>query len=355
MENLTDKLGRAVTEIKNVLSSWRGPIVIAYSGGKDSSAVIKLLFYALAELNERPSLQIVYCDTGVENPVLSTFVFKTLAGLTDEIAKAGFSDSIHILAPEIHRRYFVRIIGRGYPPPTQFFRWCTKDLRIRPVQAHIKNLGEDALVVVGTRAGESAQRDRALGDESTRIRPYIRPQIDGALKTHLYSPIIDFDLTDVWESLTEISFPTSIDIEKLVSIYRGGGGECPTIRETNDKPCASARFGCWTCTVVRRDRSAENMIESGYEFLRPYHRFRSWLLEMRNNPSMRCKRRRSGAFGLGPFTLDARMLILEKLFELERAVDLKILSNDERCEIDRLWELDRNSIRYREMEWAGQY
>lgn len=355
MEDLSAKLEGAAAEIKKVLTSWQGPIAIAYSGGKDSSAVVKLVLSALTNLNHRPDLKIVYCDTGVENPVLSKFVFSTLASLSKELTLAGFAEPVRILRPELHRRYFVRVIGRGYPPPTQFFRWCTKDLRIRPVQSYIKHLGENALVVVGTRAGESAQRDRTLGEASERIRPFIRPQTDGGFRTQLYSPIIDFDLSDVWEALTEIKFPASIDVDELVSIYRGGGGECPTIRETNDKPCASARFGCWTCTVVRRDRSAENMIEAGYEFLRPYHEFRNWLLEMRNNPTMRCKLRRSGASGLGPFTLDARMMMLKKVSELEIEVGAELISEEERGEIERLWNADKNSMRYRAMEYAGYY
>jgi len=270
--------------------------------------------------------------------------------LSNELAALGITDCVRILRPEIKQRFFVRIIGRGYPPPTQFFRWCTKDLRIRPVQKYLRSLGQNALVIVGTRTGESAQRDRVLGKRSKTNAPFIQRQSDGGHFTYLYSPIVDFTLEDVWETLTEIPFPISINVGKLVAIYRDGGGECPVIRETNDKPRSSARFGCWTCTVVRRDKSAENMIEAGYSKLQPYYEFRRWLLEIRNDPSMRCKLRRNGSEGLGPFKLEARKTILEQVRTLEKAVCTQILVAEEEAEIRRLWRCDRASSSYRAIE-----
>jgi DNA sulfur modification protein DndC len=322
---------------------------VRLSGGKDSSAVIKLVLNAVIRFSGLSrEMKIVYCDTGVENPVVSAFVTNTLHALSEELEAAGIRDCFRILRPEIEQRFFVRIIGRGYPPPTQFFRWCTKDLRIRPVQKYLRNLGQNALVIIGTRSGESAQRDRTLG--SGFKTPFIRRQVDGGYFTYLYSPIVDFTLQDVWETLVEIPFPASIDVGKLVSIYRDGGGECPVVRETNDKPCSSARFGCWTCTVVRRDRSTEHMIEAGYAQLRPYYEFRRWLSEVRNDPKMRCKFRRNGSEGMGPFRLDARKAILERVKTLEREVGAQILTPDEEAEIKRLWRRDRASNSYRAME-----
>lgn len=183
-----------------------------------------------------------------------------------------------------------------------------------------------------------------------RKGPYIQRQNEGGVKTHLYSPIVDFNLEDVWNTLVDLSFPESIDVGALASIYREGGGECPIVRETNDKPCASARFGCWTCTVVRRDRSAEHLIEAGHVEIAPYHEFRRWLAEIRNDSALRCSIRRNGTEGLGPFTLEAREILLSKVRELERAVSKEIISASEEIEIRRLWESDRSSDKYRRME-----
>jgi 3'-phosphoadenosine 5'-phosphosulfate sulfotransferase (PAPS reductase)/FAD synthetase len=111
-----------VKQISSVLATWPGPICVAYSGGKDSSAVIKLVASALKRTKTlRRDLKVVYCDTGVENPVVSAFVLKTLNSLSEEFARIELYDCIKILRPEVHQRFFVRLIGRGYPPPTQFF------------------------------------------------------------------------------------------------------------------------------------------------------------------------------------------------------------------------------------------
>ena len=315
---------KTITEIGSVLNKWPGPIFVAYSGGKDSSAVVKLVANSVKlSYGRRDDIKIVYCDTGVENPVVSKFVLNTLRLLSRELSQIGLISPIKILQPRIDQRFFVRVIGRGYPPPTQFFRWCTKDLRIRPVQNYLRELGDNALVVLGTRKGESAQRDRQLSSKE-RKGPHIQRQEEGGVKTRLYSPIVDFNLEDVWNTLVDLPFPESIDVEALAGIYRQGGGECPIVRETNDKPCASARFGCWTCTVVRRDRSAEHLIEAGHVEIAPYHEFRRWLTEIRNDSALRCPSRRKLITGLGPFTLEARKLLLKKVRELEITVGKEI-------------------------------
>jgi DNA sulfur modification protein DndC len=334
-------------EVLQVLKNWSGPICVAYSGGKDSSVVVKLVLNAI---KKTPSLasrtSIIYCDTRVENPVLDGFVKRTLKHLKSELRGVLPGLKINILSPELHQRYFVRIAGRGYPPPTTFFRWCTKDLRIRPVQKFISRMGDNPLVIVGTRRGESHQRDRVLKKAGASSHSRMQRQMDGGANTQLYLPILDFDLEDVWDCLVSASFPISIDIDELVKIYRDGGGECPVIRDVNDKPCGSARFGCWTCTVVRRDRSAENMLKSGYDELRSYNEFRNWIAEFRNDNSTRCIRRRNGSDGLGPFTLKARKEIFRRVRALEKSVGRVLINAAEEARIKEYWREDQKSEAY---------
>src|SRR5262249_23609797 len=158
------------------------------------------------------------------------------------------------------------------------------------------------LIAVGTRIGESVQRDRSLKksiDFASSDKFYQR-QREGFSGAMLFTPIIDFDVADVWETLVTLESPKSICAATLAQLYKDGSGECPTIRDFKDKPCSKARFGCWTCTVVRRDRSAERMILQGYRELVPFFKFREWLLEIRNDASYRCGFRRNGAPGPGP-------------------------------------------------------
>src|SRR5262249_20058230 len=149
----------------------------------------------------------------------------------------------------------------------------------RPVRRFLKNCNQRVLIAVGTRMGESQQRDRTLRksiDLGAKDQFYQR-QREGFSNATLFTPIIDFEVGDVWDALASLEYPKSISVERLAHIYKDGSGECPIVRDFRDKPCSKARFGCWCCTVVRRDRSAESMIDRGYTALLPYFRFREWL------------------------------------------------------------------------------
>src|SRR5262249_2478691 len=100
-------ISRTIEEITAVINEWHGPIVVAYSGGKDSSAVLKLVYSSLRQ-NARPlvPVSIVYCDTLVENPILDRFVKKTLRALTREARALSVPLVVNVLRPERDQRYF---------------------------------------------------------------------------------------------------------------------------------------------------------------------------------------------------------------------------------------------------------
>src|SRR6476620_9670583 len=133
----------------------------------------------------------------------------------------------------------------------------------------------------------------------------------------LFLPIVSLSVGEVWDAIFWLDAPTSLNPNVLERLYRGASGECPIIKSPQAPPCASGRFGCWTCTVVRKDKSARELIRSGHSELKPFLAFRNWLSEFRNDPSNRWATKRSGQKGLGPFTISARKKILVKVDELE--------------------------------------
>jgi len=313
--------------------------VVAFSGGKDSTAALKIFLAAYRRSGLRTlNLTVIYCDTGVENPILDLYVKSALEDLSRELAELGPSFETRLLRAPVQDRFFVRIIGRGYPPPTNSFRWCTTGLRIRPVSRFIEAQDpKNTVVVLGLRRSESQQRDRTLNGAAEG--PW-QKQREGNKDYDLFLPILDLSVAEVWDATFWLSQPRSINATMLADLYRDASGECPVIRAPQSPPCASGRFGCWTCTVVRQDRSAKKLIEAGYSDLKPYFEFRSWLSEIRNDPAMRWPRRRNGASGMGPFTLDARRQILERLNQLEAVTRTEILDSEERGAIAGLWRLD---------------
>ena len=114
-------------------------VYIGFSGGKDSSAVVKLLYTAAQSLAQNPcTFTVVYCDTGVENPIVDSYVKRVLRDLDREAQFDGIAFSTKIIQPSTEQSFFARLIGRGYPPPTNSFRWCTKDISIRPFQRSLE-------------------------------------------------------------------------------------------------------------------------------------------------------------------------------------------------------------------------
>ena len=122
---------------------------------------------------------------------------------------------------------------------------------------------------------------------------------------------------------------------------------------------SSARFGCWTCTVIAKDKSLEGLVDSGFEEFQPLIDFRDYLSEIRDMPKYRMKRRRNGTIGKlrdgriyrGPFTLSAREMLLKKLEDLEQETDMKgeLISKKEKDAIVKIWEEDRRN--YQRASW----
>lgn len=313
--------------------------IVGFSGGKDSTATLKILLTAHKYAKRKPEFfEVIYCDTGVENLVLDRYVKSVFKAMKSEAEEDGLPVRTRLLKAPIHDRFFVKIIGRGYPPPTNSFRWCTNGLRIRPVATHIlSHKPESTVLALGIRRGESVQRDRVIAKSSGS---HWQKQQEGKKSYDLFAPIINLDTASVWDAVFGLSKPRSIRSQVLEDMYREASGECPIIKSPQAPPCASGRFGCWTCTVVRKDKSAQKLIDAGHEELRPFINFRNWLTEIRNDPNRRWPARRSGAMGMGPFTLAAREEILLRINSLEDDTGVTLIDAEERGAIAALWRLD---------------
>ena len=201
-----------------------------------------------------------------------------------------------------------------------------------------QQLDENVIVVLGLRRNESAQRDRSFGPHGGD--DFWQRQREGNTKYDIFLPIIGLDVPRVWDAIFWLPTPKSLRPHVLEELYRGASGECPIVKSPQTPPCASGRFGCWVCTVVRKDKSARELVRSGRKELIPFLQFRDWLAGFRNDPENRWSTRRNGSKGPGPFTLQARKEILRKIDTLESQTGTTILDSAERGLIARMWELD---------------
>jgi DNA sulfur modification protein DndC len=278
-----------------------------------------------------------------------------VAGFKSECPADIIGIRTEITAPRLDHRFWVNLIGRGYPSPSRTFRWCTDRMKIQPTSDYIRRQASqtgEVILLLGVRREESAARaaridryNRASG--GTRLNPH-----NDLAGCHVFRPIVDLTTDEVWEFLGTCSPPWGGSYRELIQLYRDSlGGECPVVTQKSDAPScgtASSRFGCWTCTVVVKDRSLEGFVESGFAEFGPLLTFRDWLATVRDEAGRRTNRRRDGSIThmktgelvRGPFTIETRQELLEKLLNLQAEVGKTLISREEISRIKEIWAED---------------
>lgn len=334
----------------------RDPWVVAYSGGKDSTLLLQLVWEIVAELpieGRRRSIIVVGNDTLVESPL----VIQHLRHSLEMIEKAAEANDLpiqtEITEPCIDQTFWVNVIGRGYIPPTRNFRWCTDRMKILPTKRLLERIQRDSkgvVLLVGTRRAESQHRRRLMNRRkvtANQMNPH-----DTVAGCRMFAPLADLDDDDVWMTLIQRRPPWGGTHRRLITLYRNaGGGECPLVMSKEQTPsCGSSspRFGCWTCTVVQKDRSLRGLIDSGHaeaDKMEALFDFREWLIELRENSANRlpvrrngnAKQRNDGSRVFGPFTLEVRHKILKQLRSLERRIGTQLILPAEIDSIEDIW------------------
>ena len=156
--------------------------MVGYSGGKDSTAALQLVWMAIEDLPKEQRKKPIYVmntDTLVESPVVSKWVEKSLEAMRLAAENKDLPIIPKKLIPEYKNTFWVNLIGRGYPFPRKKYRWCTDRLKIQPVNNFIKSkISEhgEVILVLGTRKAESARRARSMEYyEKKRVRELLSP------------------------------------------------------------------------------------------------------------------------------------------------------------------------------------
>ncbi len=330
------------------------PWIVGFSGGKDSTLVAHAIFKALEDIPpslRRREIHVVSNDTLVESPLVLAHLDQSSGAIGVAAEALGLPVTVVRTKPEPEKTFWALLIGKGYPSPNQQMRWCTDRLKIQPTSSYIrKNIEtfKSAIVVLGVRKSESQTRMRIIEKyqdlEDSNLTPHTK--LTGAF---IFRPIVDLTTDEVWEILGTEPCPWGGTHRELFQLYRDAeGGECPVVLSKDEAPgcgTSNSRFGCWTCTVVEKDRSLQGFIDSGKDIYKPLVDFRNWLVSIRNDPKYRSAMRRNGrlTFDLtgkhipGPFTIQARKEILERLQETEKQFGGRLISDEEIELIHRIW------------------
>lgn len=355
-----------VEEMALVYKFDERPWMIGYSGGKDSTMLVKLVFKMVASLSKneiKKPIYIITSDTMVENPIVESYMTTSSAAINTFSEENHMNIHSVIVKPETSQTFWSLVIGLGYPTPElPGFRWCTERLKINSMNSFTQNIinehGE-VVLLLGVRKGESATRQKSIVSKEI-IGKLLNPH-STLEHTYVYNPLTDIPNKLVWEFLLENNGESEwgTNLKQLFNMYQGMDmSEENSVLGEIDKDKISvtgnSRFGCWCCTIVKEDKSLKNFIDHGSTELIPLRDFRNWLIEIRKDASMRDNKRRNGAvytksngeLGLGPFTLEARGIILDRLLRMQEEMriqyqnyaNLELISIDELKYIDTLWE-----------------
>jgi len=355
------------------------PWIIGYSGGKDSTATLQLIWNAVSKLPKSKRTKVIHVistDTLVENPIVAAWVTRSLLSMESAAKKQNAPFLPHRLTPKVEDSFWVNLIGKGYPAPRHKFRWCTERLKIKPSTSFINGIVKasgEAILVLGTRKAESIRRAITMKEhEAGRVRDRLSPNagLPGSL---VYTPVEDWTNDDVWMFLMQTPNPWGYNNKDLLGMYAGASadGECPLVVDSSTPSCGDSRFGCWVCTLVEKDKSMTAMIQNDSEkvWMLPLLKLRN-KLDFRNNDgsdeessdrNLRDFRRMSGAIQTmkdgrvipGPYLQSAREDWLRELLQAQTWIRqhgpqdvrcIELVTLEELQEIRRIWVIEKHEM-----------
>jgi len=352
-------------EIRNVYRQYPQPWVIGYSGGKDSTAVLQLVWNALEELpvaERQKPVFVIASDTKVETPIIVDYIDNTLLRISEHAQQTGMPFQTQKVMPVLNDTFWINLIGRGYPAPTTRFRWCTERMKINPanrfIEQKVTQYGE-VIIVLGVRKAESSTRMQLMS--TYQVKGHLLRRHSSLPGAYVYAPVADFSTDDIWTYLLQNPSPWGRVNRDLAALYRNASaaGECPLVIDKTTPTCGNSRFGCWVCTVAQRDSSMESLVENGEEWLEPLLTFRDWLMTTVDPARKREFRdfrgrdgrvilKKDGTLASRTYKLEISKEMLERVLRAQADVraskpgeKVVLISDEELHEIRRIWRTER--------------
>jgi DNA sulfur modification protein DndC len=302
---------------------------IAWSGGKDSSATLTLICWLIdtGKVRRPRSLTVFYADTRQELPPLAI----AAAQLMDELRERGIR--VEVVTAPMDKRFMVYILGRGVPPPNNnTLRWCTRQIKIDPMQhaleQRIAEFEGNVLMITGVRQGESAIRDARIemscGKDGAECGQgwyqQVLPNAKGLRgRIATLAPLLHWRVCHVWEWLKHWAPQAEFGDWSTAMIADAYGGD--EAEEIN------ARTGCIGCPLAQEDTALNTILRNpAWAHLMPLKGLRPLWRELRE-PGNRLKkagleRLKDGSIAknpqrMGPLTLEARAMALDRVLGIQ--------------------------------------
>ncbi len=382
MDSTITKSFKSIDSIKKYYIESELPLVVAFSGGKDSTVTLDLTFRALAEIPKElrnKKTYVVFSDTKMEMDPVIDDINKAIESAQRFADEYGLDVEIRRVEPEKTETFFALTIGRGYVMPRRDNRFCTDRFKIKPQEKLINEIigaHNGFISIVGSRKAESFDRKQRLEVKT----------IEGMLKEHdlancyILAPIEDWGSSEVWNYLYMHSqeWVDENALGRVYSLAAGDGDECRSLFEGLEEGATpgcgkSARYGCWVCTLFEEDKTLKNLGKE-YAFLRDKEEFRNWLVEHKddnwqnrdiyshryyNELNYNKDNHRFGMVRPGGMNIAFREEMLERLLEVEKKIfhqnGGKYLVSDNELEyIQSCW-IEEGDLQYKVVDIAKKY
>lgn len=315
-------LNQTRDKILDIYSRYKRAWIITFSGGKDSTCVLQLIYEMMIKLPKdrlNPTYAIL-SDTMVEAPNIKEYLYEIVEIINKDAKNRNLPFEIIIAKPKASDEFWINLIGKGYPSPTRTFRWCTERLKIKPMKDIVRQITDkhgSAIMTLGVRKSESINRKRSI--EKRNLSEDGLSKHDDYPNVLIFSPIVEWDTDMVWNYLAiNNPAPWNKSHNRLFELYmQASGDECQFIIDKNQNSCGGSRFGCWICTLVNEDKSMQGFIKNGQTAMQGLNDFRNFIKDARDNHNLRSDFKRDGRYQKGPFTSMARKEILNLLLKTE--------------------------------------
>jgi DNA sulfur modification protein DndC len=300
---------------------------LAYSGGKDSSAALTVTDHVIetGRVPRPESLTVLYVNTQMELPPLHLCALANL-----EVARRRGHRAFEVL-PDLDNRFFVYMLGRGVPPPSNTFRWCTERIKIRPMLNALRGLreqtGRKLLMLTGVRMGESAARDGRISLSCSRDggecgQGWFQESTPQSVADTL-APLLHWRVCHVWDWLVESEVKRGWRTADVARVY-----DADQEGSANE---VSARTGCVGCNLASQDFSLQRVLRRPeWAYLEPLRRLKPLYASLKE-PSRRLRKpggetKADGTLcanqgRMGPLTLEARLWGLEQVLSIQAEVN----------------------------------
>lgn len=307
---------------------------LAYSGGKDSSATVTFVAWAIKNGRVKPpeSLTVLYADTRMELPPLQQGALLML----DALRQDGFN--AQVVLPAMDERFYVYMLGKGVPPPSNTFRWCTGQLKVRPMLDALSALreysGNKLLMLTGVRLGESAARDQRIALSCSRNsgecgQGWFQSSTPEAIADTL-APLLHWRLCHVYDWLY-FDERHGYDAKMIAAVY--GDGE--------------VRTGCIACNLASRDTVMERLVrQPAWSRLAALLELKPLYAELKQ-PRWRKRKAapellQDGTYSkngqrMGPLTMAGRAYGLERVLDIQQRAGVDLINVDEQERIRQMW------------------